>query len=203
MTDSKVPYSALLLAGGRSSRMGADKAFLPWLGKPLWRVQVQKLRELKPVRLLVACREEQGLEQTEEPGVEWLFDPPGSDCGPMGPLCQALAEVQGPLVVLAVDMPEMSAAFLAERMLGHSSNRALFFQAAHGVEPLAGIYTPALLPLMETAIARGRFSLRGVIQEAIDQGLASVLPLTPMDALCFRNANTPDEWSAACKSEGA
>lgn len=188
-------FSALLLAGGRSTRMGEDKAFLPWQGKPLWQSQIQKLRMLKPSRLLIACREGQGLHQTAEPEVEWLFDPPGSERGPIGPVCRALSLVQMPLVVLAVDMPEMSPAFLNERMGDHPADQALFFRASHGVEPLAGIYTPALIPLMEKAMEEERFSLRRLIQEAVDQNLAIVLPLDSSDELYFTNANTPDEWS--------
>lgn len=175
--------------------MGEDKAFLPWQGKPLWQAQIQKLRMLKPARLIIACREGQGLHQTAEPEVEWLFDPPDQDCGPMGPIMRALELVQMPLVVLAVDMPEMSPAFLNEMMSDHPADLALFFKASHGVEPLVGIYTPALICLMEKAMAEEQFSLRRLIQQAVDQGLAIVLSLSPSDELCFTNTNTPTEWS--------
>ena len=39
-------FSAVLLAGGESTRMGRDKATLEWRGLPLWGCQLQKLRAL-------------------------------------------------------------------------------------------------------------------------------------------------------------
>ena len=184
-----------MLAGGRSTRMGEDKAFLPWQGKPLWQGQIQKLRMLKPARLIVACREGQGLHQTAEPEVEWLFDPPGTDVGPIGPVSRALALVQMPLVVLAVDMPEMNPAFLSESIAELPPDQALVFRASHGIEPLAGVYTPALIPLMEKALEDTQLSMRRLIEDAVNQGLAIVQPVSPSTQVYFANTNTPDEWS--------
>ena len=47
-------FSAALLAGGRSSRMGRDKAFLEIDGVPLWQRQLQTLRELGPSETFLA-----------------------------------------------------------------------------------------------------------------------------------------------------
>ena len=47
-------FSAALLAGGRSSRMGRDKAFLEIDGVPLWQRQLQTLRELGPSKSFLA-----------------------------------------------------------------------------------------------------------------------------------------------------
>ncbi|TDU71092.1 molybdenum cofactor guanylyltransferase [Prosthecobacter fusiformis] len=195
---SDTPFSALLLAGGRSVRMGQDKALLEWAGKPLWQVQLAKLRVNRPERLLIACREEQGLQSGAESGVEWLFDPPGSDCGPMGPIIEALKRVQMPLLVLAVDMPQMTSTFLNEVIHG-LADTSLFFSLGQGSEPLVGVYTPSLLPLLGEAMNKQQYSLRRVIEQGRDQGLAIILPLAQVDAVLFANANTPAEWQQTGK----
>ncbi len=112
----------------------------------------------------------------------------------MLPILQALQQAARPLLVLAVDMPDMTPAFLAEALAQPLAGTALFFRTAHGIEPLAGLYTPALLPLLEAAAAASRFSLRRLIEDAVDQGLAIVLLLSPADESLFHNANTPGEW---------
>lgn len=190
------PFAALLLAGGQSSRMGQDKAQLAWAGQPLWQAQARKLQALQPACLFIACREEQRLHESAPPDLqaEWLFDPPGQGSGPMLPILQALQQAARPLLVLAVDMPDMTPAFLAEILAQPLAGSALFFRTAHGIEPLAGLYTPAMIPLFEAAAAASRFSLRRLIEDAMDQGLAIVLPLSPADEGLFNNANTPGEW---------
>ena len=46
--------SAVLLAGGKSSRMGRDKAFLEIEGEPLWQRQLATLRRLAPEQLMIS-----------------------------------------------------------------------------------------------------------------------------------------------------
>ncbi|HEY1084530.1 MAG TPA: molybdenum cofactor guanylyltransferase [Prosthecobacter sp.] len=196
MSAVPAPFAALLLAGGMSSRMGQDKAQLPWLSVPLWQMQARKLKALQPEQLLIACRQEQALHESVPPDLadaEWLFDLPGQGNGPLLPILNALRHAGAPLLVLAVDMPEMTAAFLRE-MLDQRPGAALFFRTAEGIEPLGGIYTPSLIPLMEKAVEESRFSLRRLIGRAADLGLAMVLPLSSADAALFANANTPGEW---------
>ncbi|WP_346330890.1 molybdenum cofactor guanylyltransferase [Prosthecobacter sp. SYSU 5D2] len=191
----------MLLAGGRSVRMGRDKALLDCEGQPLWLMQARKLQALQPERLFIACREEQGLHEAApvDLKIKWLFDPPGSDVGPMGPVLALLDQVQNPLLVLAVDMPNMTTCFLEEAVALTTPENGLFFTAADGIEPLAGLYVPSMLPLLQGAFEAGQYSLRQVLRQAQNQGLAEILPVSEMDNTLFANANTPEEWQQTGK----
>ncbi len=187
-------FATLLLAGGRSKRMGEDKAQLVWQGRPLWQVQLEKLLELESPYCLVACREEQSLHlEGDDEAVAWLFDPVDDENGPLGAIARSLSSITVPTLVLAVDMPFMTVDFLRTR-LELSQELGCFFATAHGIEPMTGCYSPAMLPVMEKRLARGEKSLQKLITECVELGLAKVIPLNAEEETLFTNANTPGEW---------
>ena len=156
--------------------MGRDKALMEWQGVPLWKHQLQTLQALNPERTLISCRSEQGLQSTEE----FLYDPPDSDDGPLGAITRCLELVQMPLLVLAVDMPWMTSAFLRDEVL-----KGGFFRGEHGFEALAAVYEPEMLPVMQEALSNGQLALQRVIAKLEGR----VRPITEAQAGYFRNAN--------------
>ena len=185
-----VPFAALLLAGGRSRRMGCDKALLDWHGQPMWMVQMAKLRALNPARLMIACRENQNIGRAVE--VEWLYDPQGDELGPMGAIHRAWEVVKMPLLVLAVDMPWMTTSFMRDELLGGVVNDGGFFiETDHGPEPLAGVYMPLMLERMRRSIEVNQLNLQRFVLEF---GLARVRCAELHEVLFFSNTNTPAEW---------
>src|SRR6185436_16930649 len=101
--------SAALLAGGRSRRMGTDKAFLPWQGRPLWEHQVEKLRALHPSRLLLSCRPEQSF--PDLPDLTRVHDEL-ENSGPLAGIAACLQACRAShLVILGVDLPLMPVEF--------------------------------------------------------------------------------------------
>lgn len=200
-------FAAALLAGGRSTRMGQDKAWLLWQGEPLAKRQLRVLAETGAAWLMVSCREEQEFTESGE----WLmhgadlmvFDPLNTDEGPLGGIVRCLQTIDLPLLVLAVDMPHMTAGFLLDRLLApFDGDQGLVFRGAHGFEPLAAIYPPTMLPLLEAALQAGKLGLQAIIAEAVQRGMMKVLDMQPSDEAFFRNVNTPadiaeDKFAAA------
>ncbi|MCF7787016.1 MAG: molybdenum cofactor guanylyltransferase [Prosthecobacter sp.] len=186
------PFAAVLLAGGRSTRMKQDKALLHWHGQDLWQAQLHKLQSLEAARVLLSCRSEQSLFVSPSEEVEVVHDPIGADDGPLGAITRCLEQVQMPLLVLAVDMPWMTAAFLREQLSKHENpEKGWFFRGPHGDEALAGLYVPAMLPLMQEALSKKDFKLQHVIEAAVHSDLAITHALGEEQMPFFHNANTP------------
>lgn len=186
------PFSAVLLAGGRSTRMKQDKALLHWHGQDLWQSQLHKLQSLGAARVLLSCRKEQPLFPGD--GVEIVHDPENMDEGPLGAITRCLERVQMPLLVLAVDMPWMTATFLREQLGKHDNpQQGWFFRGPHGDETLAGMYVPAMLPNMREALSKKDLKLQHVIEACVHSGSAITHPMSDDQAAFFHNVNTPHD----------
>src|SRR5690348_17763401 len=127
--------SALLLAGGKSSRMGRDKAFLELEGEPLWQRQLATLRALSPEQLLIA-----GPRREQWTGLEVIADQI-AEAGPLAGIAAALHKCTAPhLVVLAVDLPMVTSDFLRALLELCREEQGAVPTAAGAAEPLAAIY---------------------------------------------------------------
>lgn len=189
-----LPFAAVLLAGGRSTRMKQDKALLHWHGQDLWQAQLHKLQSIGASRVLLSCRSEQPLYVSPSEGVEMVHDPEGVDEGPLGAITRCLERVQMPLLVLAVDMPWMTAAFLREHLVPHTEPATgRFFRGPHGDETLSGLYVPAMLPLMQKALSEKHLALQPIIEAAVHSGLAATHPLAEAQMPFFHNVNSPHD----------
>ncbi|SHF07829.1 molybdopterin-guanine dinucleotide biosynthesis protein A [Microbulbifer donghaiensis] len=171
----------VVLAGGRSSRMGRDKAQLPLPGgERFLEHAVGLMRELPLAQVLVSG---------DRPG--GIADPiPGM--GPLGGLHGVARAVEADaLLVMPVDMPllrgELLALLLAE---GERSGRACYF---------GDFYFPLWLPLtssvrefLRAAVeGRGPNSIGALLRHAGARQLAM-----PARAQSFSNINTPAEYAA-------
>src|SRR5438270_112688 len=104
-----IQFTGVLLSGGKSRRMGRDKALITFSGNcPLWRLQLEKLQGLGLAEVVVSGPPRPGFPR----GLRCLADAyPGR--GPLGGLGTVLdACPHRPVLVLAVDVPGISAAFL-------------------------------------------------------------------------------------------
>lgn len=183
------PFAAALLAGGRSTRMGQDKALLPWSGRLLWEAQLDKLRELHASPLMVAAREEQALQADD---VTFVPDPAGEDAGPLPAIIRILEQAQRRTLILAVDMPHMTVSFLRRLLMHGDGTHGVFCEVAGRTEPLAAVFTPSMLPLLREEAA-GKGSVFQAVKRCAGQGFAELLPVADEDAPLFHNVNTPED----------
>lgn len=193
--------TGILLAGGQSSRMGRDKAFLEFNGRPLWRHQLDTLGELNPSQLIISANEEQDF--GADPGADVVPDE-FFGTGPLGGLVTALKYTRGThVVVLAVDLPYMTSRFLRHGLLtrAYFGSGVIYWNNGY-LEPLAALYPKTLLVRGQDCLRRGQFSLHAFAQDAIDQGIVDCLVLPDSHRALFTNVNTPDDLDKVQANRG-
>jgi molybdenum cofactor guanylyltransferase len=188
-TATLPPFSAALLAGGLSTRMGRDKAGVLVEGVPLWEHQCAKLRALEPAEFFISGRIAGPYARA---GVEIVPDAkPG--LGPLAGLAAILRRATSPLVlVLAVDLPVVSVGFL-EMLIAQAraTSLGLVPRSERWFEPLAAVYPRAALPLVAQLLGEEDRSLQRLARGLIEAGLVNALPLDTDQIAQFRNVNTP------------
>ncbi len=173
----------VLLAGGRSSRMGSNKALLPWCGRPL-------IEHMQSV--LVAAGVGDLKISGELAGYAGIPDLQAG-LGPLGGLASVAATLaDGELLVLPVDMPRITPALL-RRLLATPLQRP------------CRRFEGMVLPLRMRVDTTTRQVLAGILAEAnSSRSLRNLqarlgveeLPITSDEKRLLINCNTPQEWEA-------
>ena len=185
--------SIFVLAGGRSSRMGSDKALLPVGGMNLLEITLGKAREVSPRTVIVGNRERYA--RYGEVTADII---PG--CGPLSGIHAALSATDSELnLILSVDMPLMSSDFLCWflQTAAVCSERAIVPEADGRTQPLCSVFRRSAQKEAESALRAGEYK--------VDR-LFSILPTRIVGESewraagfspdIFRNVNTPEEYEA-------
>jgi molybdenum cofactor guanylyltransferase len=186
--------AAFILAGGQSSRMGTDKAFIELEGRTLLARALELARSVSDDVRIVGRQEKYS---SFAPTIEDIF--PG--CGPLAGIHAALRASPKDLnLILAVDVP-----FLSSGLLEYIIERAESAVAtvtvpriAQGFQPLCAVYRGAFADTAEQALRHGRYKIDAlfatvqteVIGEPELQGAGFSIGL-------FRNLNHPHDLDAA------
>jgi molybdopterin-guanine dinucleotide biosynthesis protein A len=188
-----VRFSAALLAGGKSRRMGRDKALLPVSGhRYLWQRQLALLQELAPQRIFWSGFARDGL----PPDLTVVTDLV-PDAGPLAGIGACLAASESELlVVLAVDLPCMNAPFLERLLLTCTASRGAVTRWDGRFEPLAAVYPRTMLALARQHLAESRLALQDFVAAGVKAGCLEAFPVSTEDRPLFHNVNRPQDLSS-------
>lgn len=163
--------------------MGRDKALLQIDGVALWQRQVETLRQLNPEQLMISGRAQAGCETVLDE-----FE----NAGPLAGVAAALRDCVAPrLVVLAVDLPRITAEFL-RALLKCEETAGVVPRGPEFFEPLAAVYSLGCTPLAEAALRCGDFSMQNFVAAAVAQKLVVARSIAPEEAPLFENWNSPE-----------
>jgi molybdopterin-guanine dinucleotide biosynthesis protein A len=186
--------NGFVLAGGQSTRMGADKAFVELNGHTLLEQALQTLSAVVSEVRIVGNRE-------KFRAIRDVIEDELPDHGPLGGIHAALRASHEDLnLILAVDMPFVEASFL-EYLVEHARAGPAVVtipRVAGRWQPLCAVYRREFAEVAEPALRAGKNKIDPlfgqvplqVIEEAeiTEHGFALEM---------FRNVNTPEELSAA------
>jgi len=162
--------------------MGRDKARLPFRGADLVAAVSAAVARAAGSVTLVG--------HADLPAIPDLY--PGQ--GPLGGILTALHHSQADWnLIVACDMPEISAAFLADlldRAVRSPADVLLPYGPDNLPQPLCAVYRRRALPVMEDHFTRGVHKVTAALA-----GLA-VERWDVSELSCFQNINTPRDWAA-------
>ncbi len=188
LSNDRSGAAGLIFAGGRSSRMGTDKALIDIGGEPLISRVLRAVRSLHPVVIVGGQSENfQALDAS------WCGDEHPGD-GPLGALITGMHVVRSKIVVgVACDLPNLAPQHVQQ--LVEQLQRSTACVAAPLVSGTHQWHVAAwqrdCLPQLETAFSRGERSLRRV---ALELGVVSVVFA---DNTSFVDVDTPDDFTQA------
>ncbi len=203
MTDPRDARSAVVLAGGRSSRMGFDKQRLELNGTRLMGLILERLREIFDE--IVVVTSDPSLYRSE-PAVRAVQDEiPGH--GPLGGLHAGLKQIGGAYAYLmACDMPNIDPAFVEFLYTQVADRRpdACVTRYRDWYEPFHALYAARIVERLEEFLLDGRRKIVPFLYEIdcryLDEEV--VRRFTP-DWSLFANINTPEDLSGQIERSNA
>jgi molybdenum cofactor guanylyltransferase len=188
---AKQQLTAIILAGGKSSRMGHDKALIPIRGVPLLRL-VYNIAEGCADTIFIVTPWQERYQDLLPKTCQFIQEVPLSGDGPLVGFAQALTNLQTEWVLLlACDLPKLRVEILQEWIVGldRVPNQAIAALVHHkkGWEPLCGFYRRSCLAGLTEFINQGGRSF----QEWLKQ--YPVHELSLLDSEILFNCNTPED----------
>jgi molybdopterin-guanine dinucleotide biosynthesis protein A len=182
-------FTAVILAGGNSSRMGRDKAFLEIGGQTLLARQLGLARAVGAAEVFISGRADTDYTRF---GCRVLLDN-FSNAGPLAGIASALAIATTPLLlVLAVDLPRMTADFLCGLAAHATVTTGAIPRLGGRVEPLAAFYPTALKPEFSRAGSEtGVPGAKDFAAQCVAAGRAKFVDFPAAAENLFANWNSP------------
>lgn len=190
----------VILAGGPSSRMGRNKALLPWKGGTILEEVYRRMSGLFREVILVTNRPD-----------EYPFLP----CRKVPDIRPGLGSLAGihaglrhggasHIFAVACDMPCLNERMIRYLLSLREEGDAVVPVGPNGPEPLHAVYGAGAIPAIEAALSGGRRKVTSFYDEVRlrEVGSEELAPFDP-ELRSFRNINTPEDYSRLLAEEEA
>jgi molybdopterin-guanine dinucleotide biosynthesis protein A len=199
-------FAGIVLAGGRSSRMGTPKAALEWYGSTLLRRTAGIASRATDGPVVVVRAQGQALPAL--PAQVEVIDDPREGMGPIQGIAAGLAAIAGRAeiaFVCSTDMPFLHPAFVRAVLRAAAQGADVGLPIARGYpQPLAAAYRTTLAPVAERLVKEGRLRPAFLFDECVVTRLDEaalradpVLAALDPDLDSVVNINEPADYEAA------
>lgn len=179
-----------VLAGGKSSRMGKDKALLKLDGRTFIERITGTLEQVFTSVIVIADRTKQ-YEFFSRPVYRDVF----RNRGPLGGIHSALVHAPTERVfITSCDVPLLSLSVIRRVVRRSARAQALVLFGGNSLQPLCGLYHRSCLPVIEEHLKRGEYSVQACLNN-LDTLLISYGTNSPDDvSYALTNVNTPSDY---------
>jgi molybdopterin-guanine dinucleotide biosynthesis protein A len=187
--------TGILLAGGKSRRMGEDKRFLLVGGQRLYERSLTTLRSLFHEVRIVMAQDSSPL-SSDVPVLRDLVP----DCGTLGGIYTGLKKAGTEYIfTVACDMPFLNPAVVRYLVSLKGSADIVIVRARHGLQPTHAVYGRRCLPVFEEMIKAGKLKVQDIVAHpSLAVRLVEYDELRDLDpeGRSFLNVNTPADLEA-------
>jgi len=183
-------FTVAIMAGGKSSRMGIDKSFVPFEGRPMIETVIERVSGLGDELILITNKPDDYAHLNLP-----MFGDVFPDNGPLGGIYTAVHHALHPhTLIVACDMPWLSRPLLEHMASLREAADIIVPRWTQFPEPLHAIYNKACLPAIESNLKAkrlkiinfyGKMRVRFVDREEIER--------FDSDGRSFANINTPQD----------
>ena len=179
---------AIIFAGGKSSRMGRDKALLPFGGyQSLAQYQYNKLKTIFKDVYISTKNNKFDFE------ANLIYDTYQIN----SPLCAIISVLQytkKPSFILSVDSPFLNESDICKIISSHDDSYiASIAQTKDGLQPLCGIYNPSFIPMASKEISLNNHKINYILKNH------NTNKIYFEDTKAFLNLNYPTDYEKALK----
>lgn len=192
----EIDVTGVLLAGGKSRRMGEDKRYLVVGGQTLLERGLGVLRSIFQDVLVVIAQDSPPLDLNARVVRDLV-----ADCGSLGGLYTGLTQATTPYIfVVACDMPFLDPAVIVQFTSRRSAADVVMAKLRARLHPMHALYSKQCLPFVEQMIGAQQLK----IQEIVSNVSLRIRYVTEADLLTidpsghsFENVNTPADLDVA------
>ena len=191
LTDKKTNITGIILAGGKNTRMGTNKAFLEIDGIRLINKTINIYREIFSEIIIVTNDPLSYIEFADAVIVTDIY----KGKGPLGGIYTGLFYSKNNYAfVSACDMPYLNKDFISYLTNQSGKHDVIVPELAEGYQPLHAIYSRSCLPNIKRLLSMDKLKITGFYRDmrVLTIGEEKIKPFNP-DGLLFRNLNTPED----------